>query len=464
GITYGKGASVLKQLVATIELDGFREGMRHYFRTHAYGNATLAQFLASLETGSGHDLQEWSRLWLETPSLNTLGSRWQADGGRVTSFSLTQTAPPAFPTLRPHRVDIGLINDQDGRIDVSVVPAEISTAEASVPAVEGRPRPALVFPNYNDLAYTKVALDDESVDFVRNNMERITDTLLRQLLWSALWDMVRDQKLKSTDYLAIVREKLPQEPQPALVESVLAAASAAMSRYVPENRKESEFRRSFQTNWNALQSAAPGDAQIIWARALINSAVVPQDIEWTARLVDGTDAVQGLTIDQDMRWTVAIKFIGHGMDGGDARVAAEAERDPSDRGQRAQLRAKTSYPSATVKADAWDHFRGDGYGSLYLTSAAMSGFNWHNQRDLLEPYVDAFFQVVPEIFQTKDREFGRDYFSALFPSYRVEDPVLERSENLLAEAGKNNPVLERLLREANDDLARAIRCRDFAAG
>jgi len=464
GITYGKGASVLKQLVATIEIDGFREGMRHYFRTYAYGNATLAQFLSSLETGSGRDLQQWSQLWLETPSLNTLGSQWRADGDRITSFSLTQTAPRAFPTIRPHRVDIGLIRDVGGRLDVNVVPVEISTAEANVKAIEGMPRPSLVFPNYNDLAYAKIALDDESVAFVRNNMERVSDTLLRQLLWSALWDMVRDQRLKSTDYLAIVREKLPLEPQPTLVESVLAAAAGAMGRYVPEDRKEPEYRRSFQTAWNALQSAALGDAQIIWARALINSAVVPPDIERTARLADGTETVEGLAIDQDMRWTIAIKFVGYGMPGAEQRVAAEAERDPSDRGQRAQLRAKTSYPSATVKADAWDHFGGDGYGSLYLTAAAMSGFNWTNQRDLLEPYVEAFFQSLPDIFRTKEREYASDYFSSLFPGYRVEDPVLERSEIVLAEAGSESPVLERMLREANDDLARAIRCRDFAAG
>lgn len=464
GITYGKGASVLKQLVAAIELDGFREGMRHYFRTHAYGNATLAQFLASLETGSGHDLQEWSKLWLETPSLNTLGCRWEADGDRITNFTLTQTAPAAFPTLRPHRVDIGLIREDGGRLDVTVIPAEIATSAEDIQAAAGMPRPSLAFPNYNDLAYSKVALDDDSVAFLRSNMDRVTDTLLRQLLWSALWDMVRDQKLKSTDYLAIVRDKLPLEPQPALVESVLSSSAAALNRYVPEDRKEAEFRRSFQTNWNALQSAAQGDLQIIWARALIGSAVVPQDIERVARLADGVDLVEGFTIDQDMRWTIAIKFIGHGMEGGDARVAAEAERDPSDRGARARLRAQTSYPSATVKADAWDHFRGEGYGSLYLTAAAMAGFNWSNQRDLLEPYVAAFFEALPEIFQVKDREYARDYFGALFPSYRVEDPVLERSENLLAQVRGEGPVLERLLREANDDLARAIRCRDFAAG
>ncbi len=463
GITYGKGASVLKQLVATIEMDGFREGMRHYFRTYPFGNATLAEFLGALETGSGRDLKEWSRLWLETPSLNTIGSRWETDGERITGFALTQTAPEQFPVLRPHRVEIGLLRDDGGMLVTHVLPASIAAAEVEVAQARGLARPSLVFPNYNDLAYAKVALDTESVEFLKQNMERIDEPLLRQLLWSSLWDMVRDQRLKSTDYLTLVREKIALEPEVALVDSVLGTAAAALARYVPEDRKESEYRRSFQASWNALQGAAAGDAQIIWARALINCAVVAADIELAARLADGVESVPGLTFDQDMRWNIAIKFVGHGVDGAEARVAAETVRDPSDRGQRAQLRAQTSVPSATVKADAWDRFRGEGYGSLYLTVAAMGGFNWACQRDLLSPYVEAYFDALPDVFREKDREYASDFFGALFPGYRVEGAILTRSEALLSTAEADLPVLARMLREANDDLARAIRCRAFAA-
>ncbi|MEO9256653.1 MAG: aminopeptidase N, partial [Tepidiformaceae bacterium] len=338
GITYGKGASVLKQLVAAIGMDGFREGMRQYFRTYAFSNATLAQFLGSLETGSGRELKEWSKLWLETPSLNTIGSEWQADGDRITSFTVTQSAPAEYPTLRPHHLDLGLVRDENGRLQVTVLPLEVTGAETDVPAAEGLPRPSLVFPNYNDHGYAKVALDADSVAFVRANMERIDDRLLRQLLWSSLWNMVRDQQLKSTDFLALVREKLPLEPMPELTDAVLGHAAAALGRYVPDNRRESEHHLSFLTNWSAMQNAPAGDAKIIWARSVISSAIVPADIERAAQLVDGVQTVEGLTIDQDMRWAIAVKTVGHGMPGGEERVAQELERDPSDRGQRAQLR------------------------------------------------------------------------------------------------------------------------------
>jgi aminopeptidase N len=463
GITYGKGASVLKQLVAAIGMDGFREGMRYYFQTYAFGNATLEQFLGALEDGSGRDLQDWSKAWLETASLNTIGSRWESDGDRITSFTVTQSAPDDYPTLRPHRRDVGLLRDDGGRFSVTVLPLDIDGAEAELPGAQGLPRPSLVFPNYNDHGYAKVALDPESLAFGRTNMERGDDTLLRQLLWSSLWNMVRDQQLKSTDFLTLVREKLPLEPAPEIVDAVLGNASAALARYVPEERRENEYHLTFLTNWSAMHNAPAGDAQIIWARAVIATAIVPADIERVARLVDGEEVIAGLTMDQDMRWTVALKFVGHGMAGAEARVAAEVERDPSDRGQRAQVRAQTSVPSATVKAEAWERINGDGYGSLYMTNAAIGGFTWTHQRDLLAEYVPRFFEALPEIFRTKDREFASDYVHGLFPGYRVEEDILERSRAVLAQYAEELPVLERMLREANDDLARSIRCRQFAA-
>jgi aminopeptidase N len=463
GITYGKGASVLKQLVSAMGVAGFRDGMRLYFATHAFGNATLAEFIASLEDGSGVDLEEWARLWLETPSLNTIGSKWEADGDRITNFTVTQSAPPEYPTIRPHHLEVGLLRDNAGKFDVTVLPVNILSVEAEISAAIGLPQPSMVFPNYNDHAYAKVALDPASLEFVRANIERIDDTLLRQLLWSSLWNMVRDQQLKSTDFLALVREKAPLEPVPELVDAILGQSSAALGRYVPDDRRESEHHLTFLTHWSAMHNAPPGDAQIIWARALIAAAIVPSDIERVARLADGTDVVAGLNIDQDMRWAITLKYVGHGMSGAEERLAAELERDPSDRGQRAKIRAGTSVPSATVKAEAWERINGDGYGSLYLTNAAMSGFNWVHQRDLLNPYVPLFFDALPTIFRTRDREFASDYARALYPTYRVENDILLESQDVQRAYGDELPMLDRILREANDDLSRAIRCRALAA-
>ena len=463
GITYGKGASVLKQLVKAIGMEGFREGMRHYFRTYAYGNATLAQFLGALETGSGVDLKEWARLWLETPSLNTIGARWEADGERISSFVLTQTSLAEYPTIRPHKLDVGLVRDEGGKLDVTVLPASITAAEADLEEARGLPKPSLVFPNYGDHGYAKVALDHESLAFLKEHMQRIDDPLLRLQLWGSLWNMVRDQQLRSTEYLDLVRAKIAREQMSELVEAVLANATAAIARYVPEEWKSREAHALAQVAYMALKGNVSDDLKIIWARTLIGVASVPEDLLLVARLADAEESIDGLTIDQDMRWTIAAKHVAYGIPGANDRVAAEAERDPSDRGVRARLRCETSNPDAAAKATAWEKFNGDGYGSLYLTGAAMGGFNWADQRALLEPYVEKFFGAIAGVFRSRDKEFATDYFRSLFPGYRVERDILAQSEAVLAGYGDELPILARTIKETNDDLLRSIRCREFAA-
>jgi aminopeptidase N len=462
GITYGKGASVLKQLVATIGLEAFRNGMRRYFQRYQWGNATLRDFLAALEEGTGRDLQAWARLWLETPSLNTLAARWESDGERLTSMALSQTAPPAYPTLRPHTVEIGLGREENGSIALDVLPAEVDSEEVDVPGARGRPVPAFVFPNYNDHAFAKVALDAQSLDFIRANIERIDDPLLRQLLWTSLWSMVRDQQLKSTDFISLARAKLPGEPDLELVDSMLSYALTALSAYVPDDRRPAEAHALFETCRRTLESAPRGDAQIIWTRALIGAAQNAEDLAHVARLADGAVEVAGLTVDQQMRWNIAAKHMAYGLPDADARLATERERDPSDRGQREALRTEVSRPDPATKAEHWERILNEQYDSFKLMQSAMAGFNWYPQREILAPYVDRFFETVTRVAESKPNEYLQSFIGALFPSYRVEQAILDRSERLLAETPDRLTVLVRLLKESNDDLARALACRGFA--
>src|SRR5690606_27200117 len=215
-------------------------------------------FLGAREEGSGQELGEWARLWLETPSLNTIAAEWDADGDRVTRMVLVQTAPGDYPTLRPHRLDLALVRDGDGRLEVETFPVRVEGRETEVPEAIGRPKPDLVFPNWGDHAYAKIALDPLSAAWVRQNIERVEDTLLRQLLWSSLWNMVRDQQLKSTEFLAIVREKAATE-QVELVDGILGQATAALARYVPEEMKDEEGHKLFEAVLEGLRQAPAGD-------------------------------------------------------------------------------------------------------------------------------------------------------------------------------------------------------------
>jgi len=304
-------------------------------------------------------------------------------------------------------------------------------------------------------------MDAESVAWARENIDRVEDTLLRQLLWSSLWNMTRDAQLKAQDFLDLVNTKVVREPDITVVESVLGQASLALTRLLPDAWRPEQAHRLFETAWSGLQ-AASGDAQIIWARALFGAAESEADLRFAASLADGERTVAGLSVDQDMRWSLATKFVAHGLAGADARLAAEVERDPSDRGSRAKLAAEVSRPAAAAKAEAWGRFLGEGYGSFHLTRAAMGGFNWVHQRELLAPYYDRFFADAPGAFTRDEMAFAEAYFLTLFPRYRVDEETMARAERLMAEHGANSPLLTRLVKEANDELARALRCRRFA--
>jgi aminopeptidase N len=461
GITYGKGASVLKQLVKYIGRDAFRDGLRIYFKRYGWSNATLDEFLGSLEESSGSDLGEWARLWLRTASLNTLSTEWQADGDRLTALAIRQTAPADHPTLRPHALEVALAKDGTGSLKIDSIDAWIDGPDTALPEARGREVPDLVFPNYGDHAYAKVSLDPASVDFVRRNLDRVDDELLRELLWMSLWEMVRDRELGSTEYLAIGRSELPDEPDLDILNTVLDRSALVVSRYVPESMRESEAHVWFAA---ALENVgtSDGDRKILWARSAINVAATREDVEQLTALVEGRQTINGFELDQEMRWAIAIKAVAFGLRGADATLDQEAQRDRSDRGRRALLKAGASRPSAEAKQEVWEKIHGEGYGSFHLTRAAMQGFFWPHQSDVLEPFVDRFFESVRDVFDKHDHPFARSYLLALYPAYRAEAGVLERSHRMLADLDGSTPTLSRQLAEVADDLDRQIKVRAFA--
>jgi aminopeptidase N len=462
GITYGKGAAVLKQLVQAVGRDGFREGMRLYFRRYAWKNATLAQFLACLEEASGQPLGEWARLWLETASLNTLAAEWRAEDGRLAALTLRQTAPEQYPTLRPHSLEIGLGREEGGRLRMEAVAARIDGPAAQIDQAIGRPAPRLVFPNHADHAYAKVALDGASLDYVREGLDRIDDELLRQLLWMSLWEMVRDCQLSSLDFAAIARRQLPGESDFDIVDSVLQRLAIAQGRYLPDASRLAEAHATFELALDNLRGATSDDGRIIWARAAIAAAASAGDVARLVELREQPADIGGFAFDQEMRWEIAIKAVAHGLPGAGEQLEVEAGRDPSDRGRRAMIRAAAAVPAADAKAEAWRLIHGDGYGSFHLTRAAMQGFFWIHQADLLAPYAGRFFDEVRGVFEKRDHPFARSYMLTMFPGYRSERRVLDRSHELLASLNGSLPTLSRQLAESADELARQIRVREFA--
>jgi aminopeptidase N len=463
GITYGKGASVIKQLVAEIGHDGFRAGLRTYFRRHAWENATLADFLAALEEGSGRSLGDWSRRWLETASLNTIEASWTAHDGRIERLQLAQEAPDEHPTLRPHALELALVRiGADGPAEVDVVPARLEGAEAWVEAAVGRPAPDLVFPNHGDHGYARIFLDPASLRAAPRVLPRIDDPLLRQLVWGTLWEMVRSARYSSLEFLELARSHLPAERDDQILLAGLDAARGALARYVPEARRVGEAARFTAAALATLDEMPAGDLRTLWLRAAIGAAADPAGTAALAAVVDAEPGRTGAPVDRQMRWAVAALAVAHDLPGARERAAAERAADPSDRGARELLKTEVSAPDPVGKAAAWERIVGEGYGSFHLTQAAMQGFNHAHQAAILEPFVERFFEALPAVAGERDHPFLRSFVTALYPHYRPEPALIGRTRDLAEAHGDRLPSLRRLLLEAADDMERAVVCRAFA--
>ena len=465
GITYGKGAAVLKQLVAFLGADGFREGMRDYFRTHAWGNTTLADFLAALERGSGRELGRWSEAWLETAGVNTIAPQWDVAAGAVNSFTIQQTAPAEHPTLRPHRTEIAVYDrSADGPQLRDAQPVDIDGASTVIEELSGAPAPAAVFPNHDDHAFAKIALDERSVEFVRAELDRFPDGFQRLLLWHTLWDMVRDQQFSAADYASLCSEKLAAEDTLEIAQTVAYNALHAVGSYLPETMRLESAAGLYRFARSQLFAASEQDFRIMWSRVMIGAAQHVDHINEALQLADEGTGIEDYELDQDMRWSLITKATAYGIEGGFERLDAELERDGSDRGRRAAEQIRTSRPDPEVKAAAWQRYRSDRETSLQMLTASMHGFWWRPQADLLEGYSDRFFDEIRTVFEERDKEYASRFFSALYPAQMwPSDDVIDRSEALLAEVGDELVILSRPLREALDEARRAKACQEFAA-
>ena len=411
GITYGKGGAVLKQLGARLGRAGFSAGLRLHFQRHAFGNATLADFLASLEEGSGVSLADWSAQWLRTSGPNRLGAVITPNAsGTIGSLTVTQEVVSGDNVLREHLLRVALLYPGEGGA-VSIEPHEVlvTGASADVPSAAGRPLPLAVIPNLDDLAVGKLAFDSATLRFAETRLEAIPDGLLRQLTWMGIWELVRDGLYPAARYAQLVIDRLPHEPDSSIVQGVVeSTVGSLLLRYLPDGERERWGSLIVDAARARLARGGSEGMRIVWSRVMVAASVTPRDVEETWQVAVGETPLDGVDIDQDFRWLLLVRAASFGAPNIAERLAAEAQRDPSDRGARALLAAEVATPSVAAKRAAWERILlADGYGSVRKTLAAAGGFAWPWQHELLAPYV-AQVPTALLALGSADATFARD--------------------------------------------------------
>jgi aminopeptidase N len=468
GITYAKGASVLRQLVAWVGQEEFLAGCRDYFARHAWGNTTLTDFLGALERASGRELTAWRDEWLKTTGVNLLTPEIElADDGTYRSVRIVQSDPAPMwrteehvPVLRRHRLAVGVYDLQGDRlVRRERIELDVAGEVTEVPGIAGLRAGDLLLLNDDDLTFARIALDEGSLATATSHLAGFVDPMPRALVWSAAWDMLRDGLLPATQFIELVAGNLAHDEQVGVLQRLLMRASSAVERYAaPENRDR--LRGLLRTQaWAALQRSAAGtDHQLAWFRHWASLVTDGEDLDLLQGVLDGAEHFPGLSIDTDLRWSIVIA-LAHAGRADDGLIDAELARDDTDLGQRQAMTARAVRPDPAAKAWARGLLRDDADLSHTLARQLWAGFTQLDQEELAAAYLPDFPADLDHIWATRTLDFAIEFAGGMFPHAAVDAGLLATTDAILARSDLPKP-LRRAILEQRDTVVRTIRARE----
>jgi aminopeptidase N len=473
GITYAKGASVLKQLVAYVGLEEFLSGLRDYFRDHAFANATFGDLLGALEKASGRDLSGWGQQWLKTTGLNTLRPDFDLDAdGRFTRFAITQSgAQPGASETRVHRLAVGIYDDDGSGKLVRTHREELDVEGevTDVPALQGVPRGKLILVNDEDLTYCSLRLDAESLQTALTRIADIADPLPRTLAWSAAWEMTREAELKARDFVSLVSDGVHAETEVGVAQWLLLQAQTALGAYAdPEWARSSGWPAFADRLLELARGAEAGsDHQLAYVNALCGSALSDRHTDVLRALLDADPASQdlaGLEVDTDLRWRIVTALAAAGeVDAAGPQtpfIDAEAQRDPTAAGKRHAAAASAARPQTAVKEAAWQQVVEDDTLANITARSIIGGFVRPGQHELLQFCSAKYFDAISGVWERRSSEVAQTVVIGLYPAWDVSQGALEAADRFLADPDVP-PPLRRLVVEGRAGVERAVRARAF---
>jgi aminopeptidase N len=462
GITYAKGASVLKQLVAWVGQEPFMRGVSSYFKKHAYQNTELKDLLKELEAESGRDLSEWSKLWLETAGVNLLRPEIEEKDGVIESFAILQSAISDYPYLRPHRLAVGFYNEVGGKlVRTERVELDVQGAKTSVPELVGKARPALVLLNDDDLTYAKIRLDEQSFATAQALLSRIEDPLARALVWGSAWDATRDGETSGRAFIELVLSHIGNESESTTMMTLLRQLLTVANLYVaPEHRLDAQLKVA-DGLWKLAQNAQAGsDAQLQFVKFFAQFARNDKQLTTIAELLSGKDQLDGLEIDTDLRWELLTALSVGGKVTKD-RIDVELEADNTANGQKAHAAAIAAMPNQKSKQEMFDKLVNTDEMSNALVNSASLAFGRVLDTSALEPFVDQYFSKVLSIWENKSYHMAEYLLVNLYPLAIVNKALADQTEQFLKNPElASKPALKRIIVENLANVQRALNAQN----
>ncbi|GAB3154755.1 aminopeptidase N [Microbacterium neimengense] len=465
GITYAKGGSVLKQLAAWVGVEAFFAGVSAYFQKHAWGNTELPDLLTELETTSGRDLSGWSKKWLETAGVNTLTPAVdESVDGTISKFSIIQTAPADYPTIRPHRLGIGFYDLQgDALVRVHHVELDVDGDRTDVAELVGHRRPDLILLNDDDLAYAKIRLDDRSLATAVAHLSKISDPLARSLVWGAAWDQTRDAEASASEYVQLVLGNIATETESTTVRTTLAQLQLTANSYVDPAKRDATRVAVADGLWELAQGAASGsDSQLQFVTAFASAAATPEHFGRVRSLRDGELVLDGLDIDADLSWALLVSLAAGGLVT-TADIDAALAADNTAKGGEFAAQAKAALPTAEAKQAAWDALVGSDDLPNTVVRSAAAGFTHPAGRDLLTPFVSTYFDMLLPVWESRSYQIANYLIVGLYPALLADIALRDATRTWLIENREAPAALRRLVAENLAGVERALSVQEADA-
>ena len=473
GITYAKGASVLRQLVSYVGRDAFFAGLHEYLTKHSYANATLDDLLSELAAASGRDLASWSKVWLEEAGVTLLRPViTTSEDGTIERLEITQEAFSEGASLRPHRMGVaGYSLTEEGTLaQVFREELDIDGASTVIEAAAGIARPDFILVNDGDLGYAKVRLDEQSLAFAITNITKFTDSLTRGVVMASAWDMTRDGEMPARDYLNLALRAVPVEDNMSLLTLTLRHIDEAVRTFVaPKYRAEAAEDTGRRLLLLARTAASGSDAQRMLVAAAARNATSPEQFEAIRALYDGTQTLDGLDLDVDLKWDLLIALVRGGAATEEDIAALEATDDTMTGHQNAAA-ARAAREGEWIKADVWDKVLTDTSIPNDTRWAMISGF-WAQARtnpSAYASYVGEYFEALAGIWETFTFHTAEDLTTLLFPNalagYAPEVDVVASGKAWIEAHADASAGTIRIIRELIDVCERQIANQAVDAG
>ena len=388
GITYAKGAAVLKQLVAWVGEDAFYDGARRYFDKHRFAATSLADLLEALEAASHQELGSWKSAWLETSGPSTLSASWRTDSvGAIFDFTLHQGAEACGGVLRPHRVTVSTWRAASGALErthVFDVRIDGESAPIDPDGVLALPGGAafvdLVVINDDDLTYAISRLDERSTDVALAYVGTIDAPITRAVVWASLWNAVRDGLLDPRRFIVAVLNAVPAETEPSIRDRLLLFVSEALSSFLPGAARAEAHDQVLATTIRLAKDADDADAWRAYTRAFI--------AEFAARGGDEYEAAVrafAASDNPDIAWRARRALAARGLVD-EETILAWRDADGSGEAARMSVEALASIPDEAARARAWESVWSDALSNDYLsaTLAGLQSSTWEGERGIGE--------------------------------------------------------------------------------